>query len=103
MDGNGINDYFHFRFRHIDSHIGFFDPRYDIIIYINNERISTRSLYPNPSVGYRIEFDGVNVIISLTPLVGNTYVFTVNRHGEIDFRERIINVDMDYLVKQNGI
>ena len=50
IDKNGINDYFHFRF----SGWGTINPSTDVIIYINNQRISTNVLGSEPDLSANI-------------------------------------------------
>ncbi|MCL2293425.1 MAG: SH3 domain-containing protein [Spirochaetes bacterium] len=105
VDGNGITDYFYFRYRDIQQYYGLIDVWEDIVIYINNRRIPTRDMSPRYVGGCSFHYNGVNVIISLTEGFGTviSYEVNINKYGRVEFiRDQSLDRQNEFLSRGHG-
>ena len=94
IDKNGTVDYFYCRIRDVVHYMGIIDVPQDIIIYINNKKISTDKLYPSRTIQCDFNRDGdkvlINIVDSDSPEDKVEYnIFEVNKKGEIKFIKRV--------------
>ena len=95
MDKNGVMDYFYCRLRDVQYYISIIDVQQDIIIYINNKKISTEKLYPQKSTGCEFEIVGDKVHITVRDSSSDENkleynLFEVNKNGEIKFIKKVV-------------
>ena len=93
IDKNGIDDYFYYRLRDVQSYIGFIDAWQDIFIYINNKKVSTKDLYPRNCSGCDFEINGDKILIYVSnssEIRAEYNIFEMDKYGKIRFVSHFI-------------
>jgi hypothetical protein len=103
IDKNGINDYFYWRYSQ-GEYGGIINPLTDVIIHINNQRISTNVLSTTegslPGYPYEwciLEEGDDDVLIGLSQYGRHDYeymtIFKVNPDGRIEYLQNWDEID----------
>jgi len=97
IDGNGINDYFHYRYSDVEHVFYGFDTVKDFFIYINNERKMIIMENPNGSTFWwnidcifeKGRNKAVVKFINSSPIFQSTWIYEIDKNGTIKYIESI--------------